>query len=155
MPSRPRLRRDRLPEVYVYTLRLNLEYSKPPIWRRIEVRSDITLETLHNIIQPAFGWWNYHSFRFSLGGGPYDWERASFSCVTLTRTMEMTRARMCEVRIDETLQNSGDVLRYIYDYGDDWLLKIKLEKVRLAAPEDPIACCVGGRRAALPKTVVV
>ncbi len=151
MPSRPRLRRDRLPEVYVYTLRLNLEYSKPPIWRRIEVRSDITLETLHNIIQPAFGWWNYHLFRFSLGGGPYDWESELFLCDFDANDGDDEGTHVSEVRIDETLQNPDDVLRYIYDYGDDWLLKIKLEKVRLAAPEDPIACCVGGRRAAPPE----
>ena len=29
--------------------------------------------------------------------------------------------------LDETIQDPGDVLRYLYDYGDQWELRIRLE----------------------------
>lgn len=56
-----------------------------------------------------------------------------------------------EVRLDETLQDPGDVLRYVYDYGDSWELTLRLEQVLPADSEAPFATCVGGRRAAPPE----
>jgi hypothetical protein len=44
----------------VFQIKVTLESSKPPNWRRLLVRSDISLAGLHRIIQGAFGWWDYH-----------------------------------------------------------------------------------------------
>ena len=69
--KRPHLRRDPLPEVRTFRLRLSLNKSDPEIWREVLVRSDITLPVLHQVIQACFLWWDYHLYRFSLGGGVY------------------------------------------------------------------------------------
>jgi hypothetical protein len=43
------------------------------------------------------------------------------------------------------------VLRYCYDYGDSWDLRIALESVRPFAESAPLAVCIDGRRAAPPE----
>jgi len=48
----------------IYILKITLLGSKPPIWRRIAVMSDISLFKLHNIIQRSMGWENYHLHEF-------------------------------------------------------------------------------------------
>lgn len=52
------------------------------------------------------------------------------------------------MRLDETLQDPGDVLRYVNDYGDSWELILRLEEVLPAADDAPTAKCVDGHRAA-------
>lgn len=150
---RPKLRRDPLPDPWVFQLRIDLEGARPPIWRRISIRSDQSLETLHIVIQAAFDWYNYHLYRFSIGGGPFDLKSELFLCeYDLTEADPADEGTFVEdVRVDETLQQPGDVLHYLYDYGDTWAMKIVLEELRPASPDSPIAECVGGRRAAPPE----
>jgi hypothetical protein len=45
-------------DALIYQLKVTLVDSKPPIWRRLLVRSDITLAGLHDILPAAFGWWD-------------------------------------------------------------------------------------------------
>jgi hypothetical protein len=51
----------------IYQLKITLRGSKPPIWRRVQVRSDINLATLHRIIQEAMGWTDSHLHQFRVG----------------------------------------------------------------------------------------
>src|SRR5690554_1864016 len=59
-PARPELRRRARQRRVVYRVHLSLDDSAPSIWRRLDVRSDLTLEALHLAIQAAFGWTNSH-----------------------------------------------------------------------------------------------
>ena len=54
-------------EVPIYQIKVTLEAIEPPIRRRLLVPSDITLAGLHDIIQAAFGWWDYHLYQFIVG----------------------------------------------------------------------------------------
>ena len=56
-----------------------------------------------------------------------------------------------DVRLDEVVQDPGDALFYVYDYGDSWELTLKLEAVSDADPDTPAAALIGGRRAAPPE----
>ena len=51
-----------------------LGVSKPPVWRRLQLRADTRLDHLHDIIVAAFGWGKYHMHVFTSGaeefGGP-------------------------------------------------------------------------------------
>ena len=57
--------------VPIYQLKVTLTHSKPPIWRRIQVRPDITLYKLHQILQIVMGWTNSHLHQFIVGGVYY------------------------------------------------------------------------------------
>ena len=44
----------------IATLRIELKDSDPLIWRELEVPTSITLKVLHEIVQTAMGWLDYH-----------------------------------------------------------------------------------------------
>jgi len=50
----------------IYQIRVTLNGSKPPIWRKLAVPSDIVLDELHEVIQIAMGWTNSHLHQFRL-----------------------------------------------------------------------------------------
>ncbi len=149
--QRPSLRRPRLTDAHVFTLRVDLDEARPPIWRRIEVRSDLRLDIVHQVLQAAFGWTDSHLHRFSLGGDPFSATSELFLCPFDVDEGEDDGIPAEEVRLDETVQDPGDVLHYVYDYGDSWELTLRLERVRAAGEDVPAALCVDGRRAAPPE----
>src|SRR5437667_5066411 len=55
----------------VYQLKITLKGSKPPIWRRIHVADDTTLDDLHWIVQETMGWYNCHLHQFFIDGEYY------------------------------------------------------------------------------------
>ena len=44
-----------------------LGVAKPPVWRRLQLRADTRLDHLHEILQAALGWENYHMHAFCFG----------------------------------------------------------------------------------------
>lgn len=79
MPPRPKKRRERLPETHIFQLRIDLDGVLHPRWRCIEIRSDVSLPTLHRVIAGAFDWRDAYLYRFSLGH-PYSWQSELFLC---------------------------------------------------------------------------
>ena len=55
----------------IHRIKVTLHGGKPPIWRRFEVSSDITLMRLHDVIQRGFGWQDNHLFVFETPAGRY------------------------------------------------------------------------------------
>ena len=61
MPTRePATLLPRRDEVVRFVLRVDLNGSRPKIWRRVTVPSDLDLEHLHTVIQAAMGWTDSH-----------------------------------------------------------------------------------------------
>ena len=44
-----------------------LGVSKPPVWRRLQLRADTRLDHLHDTILAAFGWQDHHMHLFTSG----------------------------------------------------------------------------------------
>ncbi len=153
-PTRPDLRRPPLDEVVVYRVRVDLDGAKPPIWRRLDIRSDLTLDVVHQVLQTAFEWSDSHLHRFSVGGHPFDRHSQLFLCpfdVEEGAEEDEGGIPTGEVRLDQVVQEPGDVVRYVYDYGDSWEHTLRLEKVLPGSTDAPAATCVDGRRAAPPE----
>lgn len=94
-----------------------LGVAKPPVWRRVQLRADTRLDQLHEILQAALGWENYHLHAFSFGEevfGPRDPELA----------LDFSDER--QVTLGE-LTGTGARFRYTYDFGDDWEHEILVE----------------------------
>lgn len=111
---------------YLFKIKLR-GITNPPVWRRVLVPANFTFSGFHAVIQEAFGWWNEHLYCF--GDKPYsqslyiaeenkeDWYRPDYDARKFT--------------LGELFGDGGIVkkLCYVYDFGDDWIHDITLEKV--------------------------
>lgn len=151
--TRPDLRRKRRRDVVVYRVRVDIDDATPPIWRRLDLRSNLTLDLLHQVLQVAFDWTDSHLHRFSLGGGAFDRDSQLFLCPYDVDDSEGDDdgVAAAATRLDETLTEPGDLLHYLYDYGDNWELTLRLEEVRPVETDCPAAVVVDGERAAPPE----
>lgn len=133
-------------DVLIYQVKVTLEGSKPPIWRRLLVHSDITLGDLHDIIQAAFGWFDYHLHQFIVGDTYYGEPHPDYFDWT-----EMNDEQ--EVKLRQIAAGEGSKFRYEYDFGDGWLHQILVEKVLPPEPGQEYPVCIKGRRACPPEDV--
>lgn len=149
----PSRRGPRRADVVTYRVRVDLKGTKPPLWRRLELSSDLYLDQLHDILQAAFGWTDSHLHQFGSGPEYYSRETEYYLCPYQVDEGEAGVPEE-DVRLDEVLANPGDKLFYLYDFGDDWEHVLKLEAV---LPRDEAgtpartAACVAGRRDGPPE----
>ena len=131
------------PESSVYQLKTVLQYSQPPIWRRIQVLSDTSLEILHRILQVAMGWSNSHLHQFEVGDLTYGSPDPNFPDFDVIDEKDVV--------LSEVVSRPSQKFVYQYDFGDDWTHLITLEKI--LAPEDGTTypLCLAGRRACPPE----
>jgi hypothetical protein len=144
-PRPPSRLRPRRPDVVTYRVRVDLQGTKPPVWRRLEVSSDLFLDEMHLVIQRAFGWTGSHLHQFGSGPDLYSQETEHYLCPYQVDEGEVGIAED-QVRLDEVLLDAGDKLYYVYDFGDDWRHSIKLEAVAARRAPSQRATCIGGRR---------
>lgn len=134
-----------------YRLHVELNDIKPAIWREFEIASDVHLDELHDVVQIVMGWTDSHLHRFGVGDNWDEPDTAQF--ITQFDADEGEQGVLeTEVRIDEILQNLGDRLLYIYDFGDDWQHTITLQGERaLSDDSDHRPRCLAGARACPPE----
>jgi hypothetical protein len=130
----------------VYQFKITLMDSKPPIWRRIQVK-DCTLDKLHEHIQTAMGWTNSHLNMFEIDdliyGDPELLEDdfgAPFEDSTRVKLSRLFPAGDKSFRFE-----------YEYDFGDSWRHEIVLEGMSppQAGVEYPL--CLAGARERPPE----
>jgi len=101
-----------------------LGVSKPPVWRRLQLRADTRLDHLHDIIVAAFGWQDYHMHVFTSGPEKFG-----------VPDPELGHADERQISLGELIGGIGDRLRYTYDFGDDWEHEIVVEDLLDADPD--------------------
>ena len=146
-PSRRRPRRE---DVMTYRIRVGLADTAPPVWRGLELASDLFLNEVHDIIQAAFAWQNSHLHRFGSGPGFYSPETEYYLMPFDVAEGEPGIPEE-QVRLDEVLVEDGDRLFYVYDFGDDWEHVLTLQTVLPREPDAQRAVCTDGRRPAPPE----
>ena len=123
------LRKAALPQPVTFRITAALDDLDWTCQRTLDVRSDITLDVVHQVLQAAFSWTNSHLHRFTLGGPVFEPGVQSFLCPFDVEDGDSDGLPEQSVRLDETMQNAGDELHYVYDYGDSWDTTLSLEKV--------------------------
>ena len=123
-----------------FQIKVTLQHTKPPIWRRILVAPEIKLDRLHDVLQIVMGWTNSHLYQFKTSLG-YIADPA-FELEEVESSKKTT--------LQSVLHGPKSHIRYEYDFGDGWDHQLQLEKV--VELEDPIlAICLGGARACPPE----
>jgi hypothetical protein len=130
----------------LYQFKITLLDIKPPIWRRIQV-PDCTLFDLHEYIQAAFGWWNYHLHQFEIGGMLYSEPSPDGD------DFGMDFKDDAQVALSELIPKSGRKPRWIYEYdfGDGWRHEVLFEGFPPNDPKAKYPLCLEGKRACPPE----
>ncbi|MDQ4052142.1 MAG: plasmid pRiA4b ORF-3 family protein [Actinomycetota bacterium] len=130
------------------TVRVALRGASPPIWRRLAVAGDTTLDALHEVLQIAMGWTDSHLHRFYPGSE----DRGSYFVTDDDLEEGDEGTPEMDVRVDQVLREPGDRLCYEYDFGDGWIHDVRLESVTDLSG-DPLPRCPDGRMACPPEDV--
>lgn len=128
-----------------YELKVTLQGVRPPVWRRVKVRSDMTLEDLHRVLQVVMGWSDSHMHAFRPGAGGRGLGRVSAPPVE--------RHQERRTRLGDVLRKPRDRMVYEYDFGDSWEHDVLLEKVADHPAGARYPWVLAGARACPPEDV--
>lgn len=128
----------------IATVRIELRDTDPLIWREVEVPTSITLKVLHDVIQAAMGWFDYHLWEFTIGkqryGRPMDEDWGTEPCKDAAK-----------IRLRDVLKPRRTTIDYLYDFGDGWEHRLTVTGVRAGVPEASYPRYVGGEKNAPPE----
>lgn len=111
-----------------------MDVSDPRVWRRLLVPATMRLGRLHDVIQAAMGWEDYHLHAFTakdVDYGPPD--------------PELGHRNERRVTLGDVISERGDRMRYVYDFGDHWRHDVVVEKVLAAVPGSRYPICLSGK----------
>jgi len=126
-------------------LHIALADTDPVIWRRVDVPVDASLKMLHDVIQGAMGWLDYHLWEFEADDKRYglpdpDWEDDRLFAAK-------------NIKLKTLLDRGVRELLYTYDMGDNWEHVVTVEAVEGGQPGTKYPRYVDGERRAPPEDV--
>lgn len=116
-------------KTHAFQFKVEIKNSKPLIWRRIIVPMYFNFHDLHLAIQSLFNWANYHLYAFEICD-KHGFTKNSivdvdaFEGEILDDDLDSNKEK-----ISNYFKKIGDKINYIYDFGDNWMHKITLEKI--------------------------
>ena len=129
-----------------YHLQIVLEESDPEIWREIVVPGNLTLENVHYAVQAAMGWQNSHMHQF-------EFDDRNFTELTDDGFTDDDIEDEQKVTLHDLFADSKKLLRYWYDFGDDWWHQIKvLKKIPATEKVETFVCVAGEKRCPMEDT---
>lgn len=126
----------------VHQLKVTLREVRPPVWRRIVVRSETRLSDLALVMERAMGWESYHLHLFEVDGVRYGMPDSEW---------DLDFVDEYQFRLGEILPTVGSKMRYDYDFGDGWEHDVVVEAVSLPQRGVEYPACLEGRRACPPE----
>lgn len=124
-------------------MRAALDYIEPEIWREFEIPDDASLIVLHQTLQKLFGWANAHLWEFQRDGRIYgipsrdDWGEPPLDARKVT--------------IRDVLGTQKRELDYLYDFGDNWQLTIRVRERGELDESVEYPRCLDGERSGPPE----
>ncbi len=128
----------------IYQIKVTLNDSKPPIWRRVLVPDSISLHQLHTILQIVMGWMNSHLHQFIIDGEYYgEPEDSDYGDIKNEKSY----------RLNQFVTGKGFKLIYEYDFGDSWEHIVQIEAILPVERGRQYPVCLEGKRACPPEDV--
>ncbi len=126
----------------IYQFRVVVQGISPLIWRRLLVRSDMSLAILHATLQIVFAWSDVHLHYFRIHGKAYGSTRPGGPSFDV----DPRHAPIAALRLPR-----GERLTYVYNFIDHWVCGLRLEAIVPLDPRRFYPVCMGGKRAAPPE----
>ena len=127
-----------------YQLYVELDWVRPKVWRRFLVPVTIRLPLLHATLLFGMGWQGGHMHEFVFGNDSYGRKEPGLELDHVTDEERVTLSKALGAR---------KTFVYVYDYGDDWRHKVKVEKIVTLGAPIASGVCIGGENACPPEDV--
>lgn len=124
----------------IIALKVTLKDTKPAIWRKVQVPSDVTFFALNHIIQICMGWTCSHLFEFQVGDYKIGYVSDDLEGCEDT-------ADAGAVLLDLLLLKKGLQFGYLYDFGDYWQHIVLVERLMEIKKGVAYPVCTGGAMA--------
>jgi Plasmid pRiA4b ORF-3-like protein len=125
----------------IATLRIEIKYIEPLIWRRVAVCTSMNLKGLHGIIQATMGWLDYHLWEFVVDQGKYG----------VPNPERLHVKNGAAAKLATILASGITEFDYVYDFGDNWEHRIIVEGIKPAEPDAKYPKFLGGERRCPPE----
>jgi hypothetical protein len=119
-------------------LRISLAEITPEIWRRVLVSKDTSLDELHAVL--LFSWYDYHLYEFTFKNRRFQAPDSESDAEDATH-----------VSLRDLKLKPGDTIEYTYDFGDDWLHHIEVERLSGFSDVRTIPWLIDGERRGPPE----
>jgi Plasmid pRiA4b ORF-3-like protein len=127
---------------HVYQFRVVVQGISPLIWRRLLVRSDMSLAILHATLQIMFAWRDTYLHAFHIHGKACGIPRLDGPHLDIdARHVPLAMLRL----------HRGERFSYVYNFIDHWVCDLRLEAIVPLDPRHVYPVCTGGKRAAPPE----
>jgi hypothetical protein len=144
--------------VPVHELKITLQGSKPPIWRKVAVSSDMRLSDLHKVIQIVMGWTDSHLHQFIVSDRSRKEARirglpgyTHFDRCISSPQFELEDVEdESKIMLSELVPTVGIKFIYEYDFGDSWEHLIEVVKIGPPAEGVKYPVCLAGKLACPP-----
>lgn len=131
------------PSAPIYQLKVTLADVEPPVWRRVRVRGDLSLDRLDIVLQKAMGWHNTHLHEWTVGGRRYGVPDPDDPHYDVKKEWLLT--------LREAAPIESTRFEYVYDLGDGWTHEVLVERIDAPDPAFRHPQCLAGERACPPE----
>ena len=120
----------------IYQFRVSI-IGIPKLYRIIEASGNCTLDDLHEAIFDAFDRYDSHLYSFFITRKDTENMRSIYDAPEITHPMNVEdimgfgkrKKSTAETRIDDVGLNEKDVFHYLFDFGDDWWHRIRVQNI--------------------------
>lgn len=120
----------------VYQLRVSL-MAVPKLYRLIDASENCSFEDLHEMIFMAFNRYDPHLYSFFVTKKDTKNIRAIYDSPEITHPQNVEdvmgfgkkKSSAAKTRIGDADFTKGDVFHYLFDFGDDWWHRIRVQKI--------------------------
>ncbi len=122
----------------IYQLKIKLQGITPQIYRKVLVKSDITLNKLERILFGVLDWEGGHLSQFDIFGEFYGGEYVE-------------DVKPLTVKLNIFIKTVKQKFTWEYDFGDSWVHEITLEKILPIEDGKTYPICIAGARCCPPE----
>ena len=114
-----------------YTFKVYPQGMGRTAYRVFEISGSENLDALAYVILECFDFTHEHMYEFSMDGDLY----SPYNIISYSDEGQQTTDR---VRIDQLDLTKGDKFIFHYDFGDDWVFVVSVQKIaETETPEEP------------------
>jgi len=132
----------------IYQIKMTLKGIRPPIWRRFQVPGNFTFYDLHRVIQRLMEWTDEHLHEFEVRQTRIGEPEPDHPFFTADQVKDESR-----LTLERVISAERTNFLYTYDFGDDWVHGLFVEKIIPSEQKMEYPVCLEGGRSGPPEDI--